>query len=83
MIGNLYSISKINNKRTILINSKDKKILDSINFTETQISKDKDKQPKKIKKSGCVSLTNTLNSYNKKINIKNIKKIIIKKKIFR
>ena len=46
-IGNLYSISKINNKRTILINSKDKKILDSINFTETQISKDKDKQPKK------------------------------------
>jgi len=50
MIGNLYSISKINNKRTILINSKDKKILDSINFTETQISKDKDKQPKKNKK---------------------------------
>ena len=79
-IGNLYSISKINNKRTILINSKDKKILDSINLTATQISKDKDKQPKKIKKSDNICLTNTLNTYDKKIIVKNIKKIIINKK---
>ena len=74
-IGNLYSLSKINNKRTKIINSKDKKILDSINFTETQISKDKDKQPKKIKKRNYIR-----NTYNKKINLKNIKKIITNEK---
>ena len=82
-IRNLYSISKINNKRAIFINRNDKKILGSINFTETQISKDKDKPPKKLRKSNYTSLANTINTYNKKINIKKIKKIIIKKKMSR
>ena len=79
-LGNLYSLSKINNKRTTFTNIIDKKILDSINFTETQISKDKDKQPKKIKRRNYISLMNKINTYNKKINTKNIKKIITKKK---
>jgi len=79
-LGNLYSLNKINNKRIILTNIIDKKILDSINFTETQISKDKDKQQKKIKRRNYISLMNKINTYNKKINTKNIKKIITNKK---
>ena len=71
-----------NNIRNITSGKKDKIKLELINLTESQIVKDK--KNKKIKTRNYISPMNKINTYNNKMNIKNMKNIHINnnKKIF-
>ena len=72
----LKDLKERNNKKNAISGKKDKKKFELINLTETQIVKDK--KTKKIKTRNYISPMNKINTYNNKINIKNI----CNKKIF-
>ena len=69
----LKDIKERNPKRNAISGKKDKKKMDLINLTETQII-NKEKKVKKIKTRNYISPMNKIiNTYNNKINLKNVK----------